>query len=452
MPGWPATGPGTCPSPGRSTDALTRRRRHAPRPADAPGLAERRAAAAMLGRVLADGAVLEERAGTGPERAAARGLADLTLRRLGQIDAILGAFLERWPKGPALQILRLMTAELLFAGTPAHAAVDTAVRLARAGKGTVRMAGLVNAVGRRVAAGGPQMMAAQDTAALNMPPWLRKRLVRDWGAETAAAIAAAHLMAPPHDLTLAAPEDAGPMAGETGAVVLPTGTLRLPGRPQISALPGYGQGAWWVQDAAAALPVRLFGDVAGQAVLDLCAAPGGKTLQLAAAGADVTALDVSEDRLTWLADNLTRCNLRAEIVAADLMTWAPGRLFDAVLLDAPCSATGTVRRHPDLPLRVDGSGVPGLARRQAEMLERAAVLVAPGGTLVFCTCSLFRAEGEDQVPAFLDRNTGFDLFPVDGEVPPEFRTAEGTMRTRPDQWAELGGLDGFFAARFRRRA
>jgi 16S rRNA (cytosine967-C5)-methyltransferase len=432
---------------------MNRSRRTARRPADVPGLSVRSAAATMLDRVLVDGALLEETSGSGPDRAAARALADLTLRRLGQIDDVLARFVERTPKGAAQQILRLMAAELLFAGTAPHAAVDTAVRLARAEKRTARTSGLINAVGRRIAEQGASIVARQDAVALDMPAWLRRRLSRDWGAAAAEAMAVAHLQVPPHDLTLAVAADAAPLAAETGGEILPTGSLRLPGRPQISALPGYDQGAWWVQDAAAALPARLLGDVAGRQVLDLCAAPGGKTLQLAALGARVTALDLSEPRLARLEDNLARCGLAAETVAADLLEWQPGRLFDAVLLDAPCSASGTIRRHPDLPLRTDGSGVAGLARLQAQMLDRAAALVAPGGTLVYCTCSLFCEEGEMQVPDFIERSSGFARSPVseaDG-IPPEFVTPDGNMRTRPDQWAERGGLDGFFAARFVRQ-
>ena len=430
---------------------MTRRKRPSPQPADTPGLAERRGALAMLAGVLDQGGVLEEVHGTGPERAAARSLADVTLRRLGQIDDALAKFVDRPPKGPARQILRLMAAELLFAGTPPHAAVDSAVRLARGAKGTSRVAGLINAVGRRLAEHGAGIVAAQDEAATNVPNWLRKRLTRDWGEQIAAAVARAHLTPPAHDLTLANPMDGPALASETGGMLLPTGSLRLPGRPQISALPGYAQGAWWVQDAAAALPVQLLGDVSGRRVLDLCAAPGGKTLQLAAGGAEVTALDVSDSRVARLQANLERCDLTAEVVVADLMEWSPDRAFDAVLLDAPCSASGTVRRHPDLPLRGDGRGLEALVRQQAHMLDRAAAFVAPGGTLIYCTCSLFKSEGEDQIPAFLSRNPDFSLGAMSSEIPQEFHNDQGTLRTRPDQWAGLGGLDGFFAARITRR-
>ena len=406
----------------------------------------------MVSRVLGGGDVLEEQAGTGPERAAARALADLTLRRLGQINAVLSKFVDRKPKGAGQAILQVMAAELLFAGTAPHAAVDTAVRLARSERGTSRLAGLINAVGRRIAEGGADIVAAQDAARLNTPDWLWSRIKRDWGAETARAITEAHLTPAPHDLSIANPADSDALATELGARSLPTGSLRLPERPQLSALPGYEAGAWWVQDAAAAIPAQLFGDVGGKTALDLCAAPGGKTMQLAAAGANVTALDISEDRLVRLRENLNRCGLTAEVLAADLMAWSPDRVFDAVLLDAPCSASGTIRRHPDLPRRGDGRGIDRLAESQAAMLDRAAQLTAPGGKLVYCTCSLFVAEGETQVSPFLERNPDFALDPIQpDEVPVELLHKRGTMRTRPDQWAEFGGLDGFFAARFTRR-
>ena len=388
---------------------------------------------------------------TGPERAQALSLADLTLRRLGQIDDVLGQFVDRKPKGTGLQILRLMAAELLFEGTPAHAAVDLAVRLAQGGRGTARLSGLINAVGRRVAEQGAGLLAEHDPGPMNMRGWLRERLIKDWGRDTALAIAEGHLSPAPHDLTLRDAEDLKPLAQETGGTILPTGSLRLPGRPQISALPGFEQGAWWVQDAAAALPARLIPSPGGKRVLDLCAAPGGKTMQLAAMGADVTALDISEGRLKRLRENLERTGLSARIVIADALEWEPDRPFDAILLDAPCSATGTIRRHPDLPYRTSAKGLKALTELQARLLDRAAAWTAPGGTVIFCTCSLFPAEGELQAKAFLERHPDFARQPIgEDEIPAEFRNRAGDMRTRPDHWTDEGGLDGFFASRLTR--
>jgi 16S rRNA (cytosine967-C5)-methyltransferase len=398
-----------------------------------------RALAAVLdrGRMLEDTGL----AATGPERAEALGLADLALRRLGQIDAILAALMERTPKPPVRHILRLIAAETVFAGRAAHAAVDLGVRLARA-EGAPRMAGLVNAVGRRIAAEGPAMAAAQDAAALDMPAWLRDRLAADWGAETARRIAGAHLAPAPHDLTLAPGTDAAALAEATGGALLPTGSLRLPGRPEIATLPGHAQGGWWLQDAAAALPARLIPEPRGRRVLDLCAAPGGKTLQLAAWGAEVTALDISESRMGRLAENLARTGLRARTVVADALDWAPDAPFDAILIDAPCSATGTIRRHPDLPHRFDPAGLADLAALQARLIDRAWDWLAPGGTLVYAACSLLRAEGEAQARAAFARLPG--ALPVLWDGP--FATPEGWLRTLPDMWADRGGLDGFFAA------
>jgi tRNA and rRNA cytosine-C5-methylases len=271
------------------------------------------------------------------ERAEAQGLADLVLRRLGQVDALLDTCLERRPKPPVDHVLRVMAAEIALAGRAPHAAVDLAVRQVKRGR-TARMAGLVNAVGRTLAAEGPARAAALPPPA--MPRWLARRLATDWGTATAEAIRAAHLVPAPVDLTPRDPAEAGRLAEALGAELLPTGSLRLAARPQISALPGHAEGAFWAQDAAAALPARLLGEVAGRRVLDLCAAPGGKTLQLAAAGARVTALDVSEARLARLRENLARTGLSAEMVVADALDWAPETAFDAVLVDAPCSATG----------------------------------------------------------------------------------------------------------------
>ena len=265
-------------------------------------------------------------------------------------------------------------------------------------------------------------------------------------------MAEAHLVPAPHDLTPALPGDAEALAHELGARLLPTGTVRLANRPQLSALPGYAAGAWWVQDAAAALPARLVPAPAERRVLDLCAAPGGKAMRLASAGARVTALDISGPRMERLRENLRRTGLAAETVTADALEWQPDAPFDAILLDAPCTATGTIRRHPDLPHRTDGSALPALTALQARLLDRAWGWLAPGGVLVFCTCSLLPAEGEAQADAFLARTPNAALAPITGDdaIPFEF-VADGRLRTRPDQWPALGGLDGFFAARFVRR-
>ena len=431
-----------------------RRRRTVPRRADPAGLAARRATLKLLDAVLERGAMLEDAraGGTGAERAQARSLADLTLRRLGQIDAVLERFVERPPKGSARQILRLMAGELLFAGTPPHAAVDIAVRLARSDRGTGRLAGLINAVGRRLAKEGAAIVAGQDAPRLNTPGWLQYRLARDWGESAANHIAAAHLEPPAHDLTLKSGGNAEPLARETGGTILPTGSLRLPDRPQISALPGYAEGAWWVQDAAAALPARLIPEPRGKRVLDLCAAPGGKTLQLAAAGAIVTALDSSEHRMDRLVQNLARTGLSAETVTADALIWQPDTRYDAILLDAPCSATGTIRRHPDLPHRIDGRGMTPMLDLQAKLLDRAFGWLTQRGVLVFCTCSLLKSEGEVQASAFLSRTPEAAPLPIalDEGIPAEMISSGGWLRTRPDFWPEFGGLDGFFAARVRR--
>lgn len=412
------------------------------------GLAARKAAMEAIAGVLDRGRMLEEAkfSGTPAERAEALGLADLTLRRLGQIDAVLTEMVPRPPPAPAIHALRLMAAELLFAGRAAHAAVDSAVRLTRGSK-AARLSGLVNAVGRRLATEGADMMARQDVAGLNAPLWLSARLSIDWGVDTAMRIGEVHLSPAPHDLTLANPADGPALAKEVDGEVLPTGSLRLNGRPQISALPGYAEGAWWAQDAAAALPAGLIPAPEGKRVLDLCAAPGGKTMQLAAMGAEVTALDISKRRMERLKRNLARTGLAADCVVADAFHWTPPAPFDAILLDAPCSATGTVRRHPDLPHRFNMSALDDLKPLQAGLLDRAWTWLRPGGILVYCTCSLFKSEGEDQAAAFLERAADAAPDPVDGP----FADPDGWLRTRPDMWPEHGGLDGFFAARFAKR-
>lgn len=419
-----------------------------------PGLAARAAAAALVAGVLERGESLAEQtsaeggilARLAPaDRARAQALASGCLRHLGRIDALLAGFLTKTPPAPARNALRLAVAEMHLDGVPAHAAVDGAVRLARGHPKARHLSGLVNAVARRVAQGGPALWQAAPEAAL--PDWLAAPLRTAYGDAGLAAIEAAQRRPAPVDLSLRAPEDGADWAARLGGELLPTGSVRLAARGQISALAGYAEGAWWVQDAAAAVPVRLLGEVAGRRVLDLCAAPGGKTLQLAAGGAVVTALDASEARLGRLRENLARVRLKAEMVVADALDWAPTEPFDAVLVDAPCSATGTIRRHPDLPWLRTGRELPGLVALQAALLTRAWTWLAPGGRLVFCTCSLLPEEGEAQVARFLAATPEARQLPAQGAgIEPGWRDAPGGLRLRPDYWPERGGMDGFYAA------
>jgi 16S rRNA (cytosine967-C5)-methyltransferase len=425
-----------------------------------PGLAARRAAAALLAGVVDGGRSLSDQAGgdgplarlAPPERARAQSLAAETLRHLGRIDGLLDRFLQRRPPATAQNALRLATAEIHLDGVPPHAAVDGAVRLVRGAKNGARLSGLVNAVGRRVAQAGPGVWEAVPEAAL--PQWIAGPVAAAWGAEAAAAIAAAHRRGAPLDLTPKRPEAAEALAAALGAAVLPTGSVRLSARAQVSALPGFVDGDWWVQDAAAALPARLPGPVAGLRALDVCAAPGGKTLQLAAGGAAVTALDVSEARLGRLRENLGRTGLSAEIVAADALAWAPEAAFDAVLVDAPCTATGTIRRHPDLPWLRGAKDVAPLVALQAALLDRAWGWVRPGGRLVYCVCSLLPEEGEAQGERFLARTPDAGIVAPDAAalgVEPGWVDAGGGLRLRPDFWPERGGMDGFYAICFEKR-
>jgi 16S rRNA (cytosine967-C5)-methyltransferase len=301
-----------------------------------------------------------------------------------------------------------------------------------------RLKGLVNAVLRKVAAEGPDAWPKMRVPRL--PDWLRDPLVMAWGAETVAGMEQAHFAAAPLDLTTKPGADA---PGQ----VLPTGSMRVQDAGQVSALPGYSSGDWWVQDAAAAMPVRVLAPKAGEKILDLCAAPGGKTLQLAAAGAEVTALDISEQRLERVRENLMRTGLEATIIAGDALDHQ-GQ-YDAILLDAPCSATGTIRRHPDLPFAKDGSEFGGLIELQTQMLAHAWSLLKPGGRLVYCTCSLLPDEGEVQVEEALDMYPDMaadrDALTLDG-VEPDWITEEGGLRLRPDYWPDRGGMDGFYIA------
>lgn len=388
------------------------------------------------------------------DTAFARAIVMTVLRRLGEIDAILANFLrEPLPvrSGPAELILRMATAELVFMDVPAHATVSSVVSMADADSRARHFKGLINAVARRVAAEGKQIAASQDAAQINMPGWAWQMLTDAYGEEAARGIAQAHVAEPPLDLTCAA--DLLGWAQKLDAVMLPTGSLRRKPGGRVEDLPGYAEGQWWVQDAAAAMPARLLGDVKGRRVIDLCAAPGGKTAQLAAAGASVTAVDLDPARLSRVRENLKRLRLEADLQAADARDWRPSSPVDAVLLDAPCSATGTVRRHPEVLWRKDLSDVLSQAGLQHDMINAAAEMVAPGGTLVYCVCSLAPDEGEGIVDAFLARNAAFSRQPVtptDVGGEQAFVTLSGDLRTLPCHWPDLGGLDGFYAARLRR--
>jgi 16S rRNA (cytosine967-C5)-methyltransferase len=389
------------------------------------------------------------------DRALARLIAATVLRRQGELEQVLNAFLAKplpADKGRLWPILLAGAAQLACLGMPPHAVVDTAVELAQRDRGAHRFAKLANAVLRRVGERGAGLLADQDGVRLNTPDWLWQRWAAHYGAETARRIAEASLQEAPLDLTLkpGTEAEAQAWAEKLGGTLLPTGTVRVTAHGRIEDLPGFADGAWWVQDAAAALVVRLAGDVAGRSVADLCAAPGGKTAQLAAGGAQVTAVDVSSVRLGRLRENLARLRLQADVIEADAATWSPGREFDIVVLDAPCSATGTIRRHPDILRLKRAEDIARMAELQRGMLANAAGLVAPGGLLVYATCSLEPEEGERQIATFLAERPGFqretiDAAPVGAE--PAWFTPLGELRTLPFHQA---GMDGFYAARLRR--
>ncbi|AUH35319.1 RsmB/NOP family class I SAM-dependent RNA methyltransferase [Paracoccus tegillarcae] len=377
------------------------------------------------------------------DRARAGRLALVTLRHRNRADAVLRRFMQRRPRPDIEDLLRLSTVELLELGEAPHGVVNAAVDLVRGmGKKAQASAGLVNAVLRKVST----VTDWSELPVQRLPKWLRSPLVSTYGADTVAAIEAAHQAGAPLDLTL---KSGAAVEGE----LLPTGSVRLAGTPQLSALPGYEAGAWWVQDAAAALAARLLDAQPGERVVDLCAAPGGKTLQLAAAGAQVTAVDISEQRMARVAENLARCGLSADLVVADVLEWQPATPPDAVLLDAPCTATGTIRRHPDLPLVRDGRGVGELTSLQAEMIDRTVQMLPVGGRLVYATCSLLPSEGEDQLTAALTRHPGMTVIRPDFPgIEPDWITPQGGLRLRPDYWADRGGMDGFFIAALRKTA
>lgn len=426
-------------------------------------MSARRAAAELLIAVLDHGRALEDAlvetasfaALQGRDRAFARALTTAALHRLGGVDAVLARFLQRPLPESALHaraLLRVGATQLLALGTPAHAAVGETVEIANSMREARGFAKLINAVLRRVAREGAATLDALPPGA-NLPAWLYTRWRATYGAQ-ADAIAGALLREPPLDITVKA--DAQAWAERLNATLTPTGAIRLPFAAKgeastasnLDLLPGFADGAWWVQDAAAALPARLLGDVRGKRVLDLCAAPGGKTLQLAAAGALVTAVDKSEARLGRLRDNLARTRLYADIVCADALAFRADAPFDAVLLDAPCTSTGTLRRHPDVAWLRRPSDVRALAELQAKLLAATAAMLKPGGTLVYAVCSLEPEEGPGVAAKALQQ--GWRRAPIGRDEiagAADFISADGDLRTLPSHWADIGGLDGFYAVR-----
>jgi 16S rRNA (cytosine967-C5)-methyltransferase len=448
------------------------RPRTAPQP-EVPGLAARRIAADILDGVLRRKIALDEQlsgkaAHTGlngladRDRALMRRLTATVLRRLGTLRHLLGGFLDKgFPtEAPRVEtILLIGAAQILWLEVPDHAAVDLSVRLAQADRRAARYAGLINAVLRRVTQS--KTAALANNATRDTPKWLLARWTKQYGAETARAIAQANGHEPALDLTVK--YDGESWAERLRGRLLATGTVRTLAQGAISLLPGFSEGAWWVQDAAASLPARLLGDVNGKAVADLCAAPGGKTAQLAFGGARVTAIDRSPARINRLRENLARLGLQTETVVADALEWQPessnGGLFDGVLLDAPCSSTGTIRRHPDVPWLKSEADIVALTSLQQRLLDRAVDLIKPGATLVYCVCSLEPEEAEHQIVALLARDPRVARMPVAAQEVcghAEFLTAEGDLRTLPQQLPDpdprWGGLDGFYAARLTRKA
>ncbi len=387
------------------------------------------------------------------DRSHARAMIATTLRRLGQIDALINIVLERPLPRKSLgvkNILRIGIVQLLFMNTAPHAAVDTAVKLAQ-DRGHNPHKKLVNAVLRRVSREGLSIINKQDAIRLNTPDWLWDSWIEAYGEKLCRSIAEAHLTEAPLDIT--APYDTALWAKRLNAEILPTGTLRCKAGGLVSKLPGYQKGAWWVQDAAATLPVRLLGDINNKHVIDLCAAPGGKTAQLAKAGARVTAVDRSKKRLERLRENMNRINANVDFISADATLWRPEEPAFAVLLDAPCSSTGTIRRHPDVMHLKSSQEVSKLVDVQKRLLNAAIEMVRPGGLIVYCLCSLELEEGPTLVQAFKNNSAAIEHIPI---TPREiggckdFISNVGDLRTLPCHFRELGGIDGFFAARFKR--
>lgn len=434
-----------------------------------PGLLARTAAAALLNDIVTNGHALDERLSPAAvpnrltgidarDRALVRSIVTVSLRRLGTIKQAIAKFIERGLPRQAAQIewtLIVAAAQILFLDVPDHAAVDLAVRIVRLDTKTAPYAALVNAVLRNLARERDAILAAGEPLEHDTPHWLAARWRKTYGDAPAHAIAAINSTEPTLDLTVRS--DIETWQQKLGGVILPTGSLRLQTHVPIGELAGYGEGQWWVQDAAAALPARLLRVKPGMKVADFCAAPGGKAAQLAAFGANVTAIDRSAERLKILAANFERLHFQAEMIVADV-AGLKGLSFDAILIDPPCTGTGTIRRHPDIAWIKKASDIPALAAVQSRMLDKAAEMVKPGGLIVFCTCSIEPEEGEMQIQAFLRRNPDMARLPIEPEEVgglSEILNDLGEMRTLPSHLPaedpRLAGLDGFFAARLIRR-
>lgn len=435
-----------------------------------PGLAARIAAALILRDIVGKGHLLEERFSPAAvpnrlgalderDRALVRSIVTAALRRFGTLRGAVAAQLERGlpRQAPELEwVLIVGAAQILLLDVPDHAAVDLAVRAVRLERRNAPFAPLANAVLRNIARSRDEILAASDPLDTDVPSWIGARWRKTYGETTARAIAAAIRHEPTLDLTLK-PGAVG-WAERLGARVLPTGSLRLTQRTPVHEIEGYREGLWWVQDAAAALPAALLKIRPGQRTVDLCAAPGGKAAQLATAGAMLTAVDRSAERLKRLSVNFDRLQIEAELLVADAGSYkAPP--FEAVLLDAPCSGTGTLRRHPDIAWTKKPGDLATLVALQAKLLDAAVDLTAPGGTLVYCTCSLEPEEGEGQIAALLRRNPDVVRDPIrPDEVGglTEVLNGQGDLRSLPCHLADpdprMAGLDGFFAARLKRRS
>ena len=437
-------------------------------PSEVPGLAARRIAADILDGVLHKHRTLDDQldgAGAHPglksladrDRALMRRLVATILRRLGTLGHLLSRLLDRGipTDAPRAQSALLIgAAQILWMDVPDHAAVDLSVRLVQSDRRAAKYAGLVNAVLRRCAREGQPLIEEVKSQTLDIPPWMLARWITAYGETTAREMALAIGNEPSLDITVKsdAPQWASRLHGET----LPTGTVRTLLQGSVTMLPGFSEGQWWVQDAAAALPARLFGDVAGKAIVDLCAAPGGKTAQLAQAGARVTAVDRSPARMARLRGNLARLSLQADDIVTDAAEWPGGGNggYDGVLVDAPCTSTGTIRRHPDVAWLRQEADIAALSALQKRLLQKAVSLLKPGGTLVYCTCSLEPEEGEQTVASLLATETGVRRAPIGADEVAglsEIVTASGDLRTLPSHLPHgdprLGGLDGFYAAR-----